>query len=1020
MSVYQFVESQAAKTPDSVAVSFKGLDLTYRELIVEVDKLAAQLQSLNVKLGDIVGLCIDRSFELIVGMLSILKVGAAYLPLDSAYPSDRLSFMVQDSGIKVALTHSDLVDVLPEGDYEYVCLDQVGSGAKLAGGCTVAINDSDVAYIIYTSGSTGQPKGVSMTHGPLMNLLNWQTQQLKKLAARTLQFTPISFDVSFQEIFLTLSTGGTLFLIEDAERRNSEALLQYLSDHKIERLFLPFVALQNLAEVAVQSSQLPIYLSEVITAGEQLKVTRSVAKWFATLQGCSLCNQYGPSESHVVSAYMLTGEPREWPHLPPIGQPISNAKFYLLDRSLRRREDDIQLAEAGQPGELAIGGPVLAQGYLNRPELSDARFVADPFSSEPGAKLYRTGDLVQRLPDGNYRFIERIDHQVKIRGIRVELGEIEAQLSHHADVKDVAVTAPEDQLGRKRLVAYVVPSDIDLATGGDDLEVSLRDFLKQSLPAHMMPSFFVFIGAMPLTPSGKVDRRALPQPTSERPALSTAFVEARNPVEAKLANIWSRTLDVSPVGIADDFFEMGGDSLRAIQLVHQVRDEFDAELPMVSLFDAPTIEQFAQSLQRVLDQGKTETSDDISVAEILKEASLDPSINPASVETSFPNNPKALLITGITGFLGAFLLQELLEKTQAKVYCLTRAKDRNQGRAKIENNLQRYGLWKDSYREQIEPVLGDLSKPRLGVSEAHWVELCETVEAIYHSGASISLINPYSTMRAANVLGTQELLKLASQTKLKPFHFISTLDVFQAGGSFSVAPISEDDLLDPAAAIHFDGYTKSKWVSEQMVWEAGRRGLPVAVYRPAMISGHSQTGIGNTGDLMNRLIKGFIQLGCAPQSDMVVNIAPADFFSQGVVYLSQQPESMGKAFNFINPNPANMQDFVAAINDCGYPVELVDHATWEKTLSDNIDWVDGIVSVLTSKMSAEQSSYIERSSVNAGQVSCQNVVDGLANTSIRCPKIDTDFMSPYLDYFAEVGFIDSSLKLSQTQSVGIG
>ncbi|MEO1591266.1 MAG: non-ribosomal peptide synthetase, partial [Cyanobacteria bacterium J06632_22] len=584
MSVYNLVELQASKTPDSVAVSFKGLDLTYSELVSEVDKLASLLQTLNVQPGDTVGLCVERSFDLIIGMLSILKVGAAYLPLDSSYPQDRLQFMVQDAGIKIALTQTDLLAVLPKSGCQYVCLDQTELRPTSASVQTAMADNDAPAYVIYTSGSTGQPKGVIMPHGPLINLINWQISQLKKTVANTLQFTPISFDVSFQEIVLTLATGSTLFLVDDTVRRNSEALLQYLSDCKIERLFLPFVALQNLAEVAAQAPQLPIYLTEVITAGEQLKVTRSVAKWFSTLPNCSLCNQYGPSESHVVSAYTLAGEPKDWPHLPPIGQPISNAQFYLLDQSRRRREDDIQLAAAGQPGELAIGGAVLANGYLNRSELTNARFIPDPFSQIPGAKLYRTGDLVECLADGNYRFIERIDHQVKIRGIRVELGEIEAQLGRHPEVKDVAVTAPEDQDGRKRLVAYVVPSELDVLSGGHDLEIRLRDFLQQQLPSHMVPNLFVFMGTMPLTPSGKVDRRSLPRPASERPSLANEFVEPRNLLEVKLAEIWSKTLDISPVGIEDNFFEMGGDSLRAIQLVHQVKDEFDVELPMVSLF----------------------------------------------------------------------------------------------------------------------------------------------------------------------------------------------------------------------------------------------------------------------------------------------------------------------------------------------------------------------------------------------------------------------------------------------------
>ncbi|MEL6554743.1 MAG: amino acid adenylation domain-containing protein [Cyanobacteria bacterium J06621_11] len=1010
MTVHRLVEQQTIKSPDAIAVTFEGKSLSYRELNERANKVAIYLQSLGVKPNSLVGLCLDRSIDLVVGILGILKAGGAYLPLASNYPADRLQYMIEQSEASIILSENSLKDLLPQLEIEFVCLDsdweKIEQQAQISQleDCS---SEDDLAYVIFTSGSTGKPKGAELPHKALVNLLKWQKKAFKHPAASTLQFTPISFDVSFQEIFSTLSCGGKLVLIDDQSRRIAEELLTYISEQQIERLFLPFVALQNLAEVASAKLSTPLSLQEVVTAGEQLKVTRSISKWFAAMNQCSLTNQYGPSESHVVSSFTLTGEPSTWPHLPPIGKAIENAELYVLNTELRRKEDSTQQVAAGDAGELAIGGVSLSTGYLNQPELTNSRFVPNPFSEDPNARLYLTGDLVRQLPDGNLQFIERIDNQVKIRGVRVELGELETLLAEHESIKDVVVIAREDSSKTKKLHAYIVPTSDFTSTSIQELEVSIREFLKQQVIDCMMPSTFTFLDVLPLTPSGKVDRRSLPIPEAARPALSVEFVAPSTDIEKMLADVWSTALEVVPVGTQDNFFDLGGDSLRAIQLVHKVRDIFKIDLPMVALFDAPSIAQLAQSVQTAIAEGETVTSDSISVADIVEETKIDDSIKAGGLPRADLKQPKHVLITGVTGFLGVFLLQELLDKTQADIHCLTRAKDPKDAKQQIIDNLKKYGLWSADYQPRILPVAGDLAKPALGLSNETWVRLAESVDVIYHSGASISLINPYASMRAANVLGTQELLKLASQVKLKPFHFISTLDVFQTSEYFSTQPITEADPLNPEAAVYFDGYTKSKWVSEQMVWAAKEQGLPVCVYRPAMISGHSETGIANKTDLMNRLIKGFIQLGCAPSSQMVINIAPVNFFSQGVIYLSQQEASIGKSFNFINPNPVGMAEFTQAISDCGYPVELVDHAKWEAVMLENLGKFDGIVSVLTSKMSAEQPSYIERSSVNAWQVSCQNILTGLEATPIECPKINAEFLAPYLRYFAEIGFIES-------------
>jgi amino acid adenylation domain-containing protein/thioester reductase-like protein len=1030
-SIQQMVERQALQSPDSIAITFQTAKLTYQQLNEQANQLAHYLRALGIKSDSLVGVCVERSPELVIALLAILKAGGAYVPLDCAYPQQRLAQILEDARVSVLLTQSHLLELLRPCQAEVVCLDR--DREKFAHNRTdnpVSVTTpDDLAYVIYTSGSTGTPKGVAMPHRPLMNLLTWQLQNSQVPAARTLQFTPISFDVSFQEIFATLSAGGTLVLVSDIIRRNAETLLHYLSEQAIERLFLPFIALKHLAEVAQTQPNLPLSLREVITAGEQLKITAAIGNWFKRMEHCTLCNQYGPSESHVVTAFTLTGSPETWPALPPIGQPIANTQIYLLKPKQRRKDDQVEQVAVGEAGELAIGGVALARGYLNQPELTRVRFVANPFSHEPGARLYRTGDLVRYLPDGNLEFIERIDDQVKIRGVRIELGEIEVALNHHPLVKDAVVVAREDASYEKQLMAYVIAKDSAAAANTQMLTLQLRTFLQQKLPNCMVPALFVFMDTLPLTPSGKVDRRSLPQPSNQRPALEETFVAPRNTIEQQLAAIWSQVLEIEAVGIFDNFFELGGDSLRAIRLVFQTRKAFHVEIPIISLFDAPTIIQFAEIINIYLHSSQPSThdsnqvakmindrlhpsqlttSDSITVAALEAEADLDPTIAPGSLPVNLVLQPTRIFITGVTGFLGAFLLQELLEQTQAEVYCLVRASDRAAGLQKIQHNLQKYLLWQEDYADKIIPVPGDLSRPNLGLTQSQFSELARSIDVIYHNGASINLIYPYSALREPNVLGTAELLKLATQSRLKPVHFISTLDVCQTSRSFSSNFITEYDDLNANEAIHFDGYTKTKWVSEKMIRIAHSRGLPVAIYRPAMITGHSQTGAANVSDLMNRLIKGFIQLGAAPDFEMMINIAPVDYFSQGAIYLSRQPSSLGKTFNFINPQPLMFRQFIELLNACGYPVQQVTHGQWENLLIQNSETVDGIVPVLTSKVSESSLSYLERCSVGAKLTSCENVLRGLEDTSIVCPPIDKNLLNTYFAFFAHTGFLEAN------------
>ena len=595
--VHQLFEAQAERTPEDLAVLYpQTLDgvhdeqrLTYRELNGRANQLAHYLQRLGVGPDARVGLCIERSPEMMVGMLGILKAGGAYVPLDATYPVERLAYMLSHSQARVLVTTQVLQHTVPElaeaaKACEVVDLDGAWPliARERAENPERQVDANNLAYVIYTSGSTGEPKGAAMAHSALCNLIHWHlNNRLADRGTRMLQFSPISFDVSFHEIFSTWCSGGTLVLVSEHVRRSPFALLDFMIEHRIEKLYLPFIALQQLAE-AVESGPIPTSLREVITAGEQLQITPAIAN-LCRQTACTLHNHYGGTEIQDVTALTLAGDPQRWPVLPAIGRPIDNLQIYVLDAAG-------QPLPIGVPGELYVGGAGLARGYFNRPELTEERFVANPFGT---GLLYKTNDLARYLPDGSLEHLGRIDHLVKIRGFRVELGEIEAVLAHLPAVRECAVVPREDIPGHQELVAYVVPVADQMQRQWTS---ALQHHLKACLPDYMVPAEIVILDQMPLTPSGKVNRRGLPAPDRSRPELDTTLVVPQSDTEKQIAQIWRDLLQLDVVGTEDNFFDLGGNSLLIMQAHKRLADRFDAKLSPVALFQYPTIQALAQHL----------------------------------------------------------------------------------------------------------------------------------------------------------------------------------------------------------------------------------------------------------------------------------------------------------------------------------------------------------------------------------------------------------------------------------------
>jgi aspartate racemase len=625
--IHELFEEQVERTPDAVALVFEDRQLTYRELNTRANRLANHLSKLSVKPETLVGICMNPSLERIAGILGILKAGGAYLPLDPAYPEERLALLLEDSEVSVLITEERIAPrlrgCLPDrlrgetsGDgrrAHVVCLDSCREDLDRESEQNPSSHKSsdNLAYVMYTSGTSGRPKGVSIVDRSVVRLVRNADYFNVNPAEVFIQSAPFTFDVSTFEIWGSLLNGARL-VVFSSELPSSDDLANELSKRQVSTLWLIASLFRLMVDERIDALR---GVRQLLAGGDVLSLshTRTASR---ELKNCRLINGYGPTESatfaccHPISGGSQSGS--DVVNLPgnsvPIGRPVSNTKVYLLDH-------DLQLVPCGVSGELYIGGDGLARGYLNDPELTADRFVPGAVDGSDGSRLYRTGDLARCRPDGNIEFLGRTDYQVKIRGFRIELEEIEAVLGRHPNVRDTALLAREDHSGNKRLVAYLT-SDSRKPPTVDEL----RRFLGKKLPGYMIPSLFVIMDALPLTPNGKVDRGALPAPDTARPDLERDFAAPRTPTEKTLADIWAEILGLDRVGIHDNFFDLGGHSLLATQVISRVRETFRAEIPLRSLFESPTVSGFAIALVET----EAEQVDDETLAQILSELEQTP------------------------------------------------------------------------------------------------------------------------------------------------------------------------------------------------------------------------------------------------------------------------------------------------------------------------------------------------------------------------------------------------------------
>ncbi len=949
--VTRLLAEQAGRTPDATAVSCGGQLLSYRELDRRVTLLARTLAAAGAAPGGRVGVYLSRSTDLPVALLAVLRTGAAYVPLDPIYPRDRVELMLADAGVHVVVTESALAAELP-GRVHTVELDTLPPHAGPVEPFDLATPDGP-AYVIYTSGSTGRPKGVCVGHRALTNFLCSMARRPGFGATdRMLAVTTVCFDIAGLELYLPLVTGGRVE-IAPADTAADGAALRDLVERSAPTVMQATPATWRMLLAAGWSGHQGL---RVLCGGEAFPPDLAEALCARTAQ---VWNLYGPTETTIWSA---VSEVR--PGAPiTLGAPVANTTLHVLDQHGNPVPDRM-------PGELHIGGHGLAHGYHDRPELTAERFV----TTADGTEVYRTGDLVRYDRRGELEYLGRLDHQVKIRGFRIELGEIDACLSGHPDVAQ-AVTIARDQ----RLIGYVVP-----APGRRIDTTGLREHAARALPDYMVPAALVALTELPLTPNGKVDRNALPEPVRDSPSRAP-----RTTLERMLCALFADVLGVDDgVGIDDHFVDLGGTSVSAAALVSRVRAE-GRHLEARSLFEYPT----PAGLAAFLDPGTDATVD--TAVDLAAEVRLADDVTPAAEVVRVVQAPRRILLTGATGFVGAFLLRELTRIPDVTVHCLVRGDDHAHAEGRLVAALARYALTVDLDRVRVE--VADLAAAELGLAPGRFDELAREVDVVFHAGAVVNWLHSYADLKATNVVGTEQILRLAARHRSVPVHHVSSMGVFahRAAGS---ARHRVEDPTGPADGL-ITGYQRSKWVAEQLIELARERGLPVSVYRVGRVCGDQETGACQSDDLLWRVLKGSIQVGGVPAgTDLSFDLVPADHVAAALVWLSRRADQAASTHHLTNPHLTTFATMVEALRAAGYPLLDLDRDKW----CDLVDAdPDNAAHTLLSAFrgTAWQP---ERTEIPLDPAT---TLRALATSGLACPPVDTTLLTRHQRFFVRTGFL---------------
>ncbi|WP_239990683.1 MULTISPECIES: non-ribosomal peptide synthetase [unclassified Pseudomonas] len=885
----QFIQ-QATDIPDNVAVIHGDARMTYQHLNQESDRLCGVLQQAGVNSNHIVPLIAQRTPELIIGILAIAKTGAAYIPVDIHYPERRIVQITRQSDSPVILiSHRAFSAIAGTAAQQVIAIDQSREGIEVPATLHLPY-PGDTAYVIFTSGTTGIPKGVMISHAALSNLVNWHNTHFDMdQHSRSTLMAGIGFDVAQWEIWSPLICGATLILPDNEEARlQTDSLLRFFAVHKMTHAFVPTVLVP---EIVNQPQPDNLALRYLFTAGEKLNPVN------LTRANFQLIDYYGPTEATIFTTCNTVVCATQNP-LASIGFPIAGAEVFILDEQLNPVTNE-------QPGELFIGGPGLATGYLNNPGLTKEKFLTLPFA--PEKYLYRSGDRARWLPDGRIQYLGRLDDQVKIRGNRVELGEIESILLQAEGVKGAVVLVTlEESASEKRILAFVAAECGNSAI----LKETLRAHLTDSLPAYFMPAGIQILPRLPLTANGKTDKQALLAGYfPDLPAASPAA--ALHGTGAILTEVWKTLLTGVTPGPDDNFFALGGHSLLAARMASAITKQTGIRAYVRDIYDYPTIRSLAHALElRNLSAPSTADSEPLRILQDDIFLPDDVRINPHFDERQI-STPRYILLTGATGFVGSHLLADLLQSTHAHIYCLIRSKNTETARQKLTDTLDRYLIpLTDEHLARIHPLAGDLAEPHFGLKQEEYHRISQETDIIYHSASAVNFIQPYSYMKRDNVQGLREVIRFAAVERTKPLMLLSTISVYSWGHLHTGKRIMrEDDDIDQnlPAVITDIGYVRSKWVMEKIADLAAARGLPLMTFRLGYATSHSMTGVSAGYQWWGRLVKTCLDTGTVPAlQDLREGLTTVDYMTRAIAYITRNPKALGHKFNLIHEQQNNL------------------------------------------------------------------------------------------------------------------
>ena len=925
-TVHALFAEQAARTPEQVALVCQDQCLTYRELNQQANQLARVLRNQGVGPNVLVGLMLEPSFEMYVGILGILKAGGAYLPIDPEYPDSRKNYLIQNADLQLLLTSRPAG---PGVKAEWIDLTDRQLYRETAPESADRNQAADLVYVIYTSGSTGDPKGVLISHRSVVNYVFWRIKTYQLSAADvTLQLVPFSFDGFAANCYGSLLSGGTLVIggsIVEA--------CQLISKHQVTNLSLvPSVYREILQKATAATCK---SLRFVVLGGEKADV-ETIALSQSLHPGLTLINEYGPTENTIAStAYLgLTGET-----LAVIGAPLSNQQTYVMDQHQH-------LVPVGNPGELCVSGAGLALGYLNSPELTAEKFVQySVFRSQYSGvreqfagvekncrlstlncqlstvncqlpndcqlstkRIYRTGDIVTRLPDGNLEFLGRMDHQVKLNGHRIELYEIKIKLMRHPAVQTALIVVDDAQ----NLCAYYVAREKVTAP-------ELRAYLANELPNYMIPQYYLELAAIPVLPSGKVDFQALP-----KAGLSSRhrdFEPPCNEIEAKLSAVWAETLDLERVGINDDFFELGGNSFAILKILAGIFSDH-WQLKIQDFYQFHTIKELAESITLAA----THETTLLEKGETVAAAPATGLPGAQSLDCSVKRSPRRLLLTGVTGFLGMHLLFELLKIDNLQIYILVRGAD---AESRLFDLIHFYFPQTDVliFRQRVTVVNGDIAQERLGLTRSAYEELGRQIDAVVHTAALVKHFGDYQEFYKINVLGTEHVLRFVRDKYLV---YISTTSV---SGNFLKQKFQDRHFNERTLAIgqEFDGnyYMQTKFAAEQMVAHQLQSGLDGTVIRIGNLTGRFTDGVFQRNIAHNKfygVLKTILELSLIPESltRLDIEFSPVDLTSRGIVKLFLLQNNTGRTFHLFNHQYLDLNTFIALVAEIGHRITVCD------------------------------------------------------------------------------------------------